>query len=372
MLLNQVKRVAALLAVPGAFFVTAAVTLMSASPAQAQLNFNFTPETGQTVSAQAQQGFQDGADFWRGFLNDNITVNLTIGFRSLSPGVIAQAGSTLLQTTYADVSDSLRSDLRSADDQTATGSLPGGSGVNFLINRTSANGNSATPYLDNNNSANNTNIVSTKANFKALGAQNLDQMFGTNDATIIFNSDFAFDFDRSNGIDSNAFDFVGVAAHEIGHSLGFISGVDDLDASPGASEDSYRLFIMDLFRYSNDSVAQGVRDFTADNRDKFFSINGGASQISLFSTGPRFGDGRQASHWKDNELTGTYYGIMDPTGRTGELLNLTENDRRMLDVIGYNRFDIGVVPEPGTLALVAVGAIGPGGLALIRRRRRKK
>ncbi|MBK7264236.1 MAG: hypothetical protein IPI03_21390 [Rubrivivax sp.] len=48
------------------------------------------------------------------------------------------------------------------------------------------------------------------------------------DAFVQFNSNYAFDHDRSNGIGSGQFDFVGIAAHEIGHALGFVSGVDVL------------------------------------------------------------------------------------------------------------------------------------------------
>ena len=36
-----------------------------------------------------------------------------------------------------------------------------------------------------------------------------------------------------------------------------------------------------------------------------------------FSTGSTQGDGRQTSHWKDNNLTGTLLGVMDPTLASG-------------------------------------------------------
>lgn len=49
------------------------------------------------------------------------------------------------------------------------------------------------------------------------------------DGSITFNSKRTFDFDPSNGITAGQFDFVGTATHEIGHVLGFISGVDILD-----------------------------------------------------------------------------------------------------------------------------------------------
>jgi hypothetical protein len=105
---------------------------------------------------------------------------------------------------------------------------------------------------------------------------------------------------------------------------------------------------LDLFRYSADSVAQGagVIDWTADNRSKYFSIDGGATSIAAFATGVNFGDGRQASHWKDN----LGLGIMDPTAARGELLAISANDIQALDVIGWNL----AVPEPGTFLLMGL------------------
>jgi hypothetical protein len=42
-----------------------------------------------------------------------------------------------------------------------------------------------------------------------------------------------------------------------------------------------------------------------------------ATNLALFSTGLYQGDGNQASHWKDDVLTGSFIGIMDPTAGLG-------------------------------------------------------
>ncbi|HXJ43420.1 MAG TPA: NF038122 family metalloprotease, partial [Bryobacteraceae bacterium] len=130
-------------------------------------------------------------------------------------------------------------------------------------------------------------------------------------------------------------------------------------ANGGPYRDDQMDFVstLDLFRFSTESVQQGagVIDFTADTRAKYFSINGGATSIADFATGVTYGDGRQASHWKDN----LGLGIMDPTAAPGELLAISATDVQALDVIGYNL----AAPEPGTFLLLAAG------LAVIARRR---
>ena len=47
------------------------------------------------------------------------------------------------------------------------------------------------------------------------------------------------------------------------------------------------------------------------------------------------GDREQASHWKDDRLTGQYIGITDPTLADGERDVITENDLAALKSFGY-------------------------------------
>jgi len=81
-----------------------------------------------------------------------------------------------------------------------------------------------------------------------------------------------------------------------------------------------------------------------------------------FSTGVSTGDGRQAAHWKDNNLTGILLGIMDPTLASGVAISISANDLRALDLIGWDP-----VPEPATFVL-----LGSGLLVVAWRRRRAR
>ena len=77
------------------------------------------------------------------------------------------------------------------------------------------------------------------ANLRALGLINPvanpsgEQANFGDPPSIGFNSEFDFDFDPSNGVDSNKTDFDSVVQHELGHVLGFESnvGYKEIDSS---------------------------------------------------------------------------------------------------------------------------------------------
>jgi PEP-CTERM motif len=353
--------------------MTGAVLLAISGASSANLVFNFTFIAG--TSAQAIQGFNDAAARWSNVLTDNVTLDMTVGTASLGAGILASFGSRNTSFSYSSFYSALNADQSSASDATAVGSLGAGPSFAMLINRTADNPNgagSATTYVDA-TGANNNTIRLTTANAKALGLAvgtgTVGACAATCDASITFSNAFAYDFNPNNGITAGQLDFVGIATNQIGRALGFASGVDILDINsppvngPFTADQFTFVNSLDLFRYSAASAAQGVIDFSADTRSKYFSIDGGATNIANFSTGRNFGDGHQAGHWKDN----LGLGIMDPTAAFGELLAISANDIQAFDVIGWNLADVNnSVPEPSALALVGLSLAG---LAFSRRRR---
>ena len=320
----------------------------------------------------AQDGFRRAADYWESQFTDPVTVNLTIGFSALGSGILGEASSTSIFPTVASTMNSMLLDVTSASDLTATSHLPAlnsGYFLSFLTQKNTEGGSTAVS-LDNDTLVNGPNwyynnafLDLTTANAKALGwvAPNP----AAEDASITFSSAFSWDFDPSDGVGVGLQDFVGVAIHEIGHALGFVSGVDAVDycITNQIDLDPYAVYsVLDLFRYS----ATGTLNLAA-GADAYFSLNGGATSLGGFSTGVFNvnGDGRQASHWKDN----LGLGIMDPTmNPAGQINTPSELDLLVFDVIGWDRVsNVSPVPEPGSV-FGLLGLLG-GGLLLRRRGR---
>ena len=326
---------------PSAYWATALGIFAVTMPGWANLTFNIIPEAG--TPQYVVDGFNAAAARWSSVLANPITVNIDLGWLPLASGVLGQTAPTFVQQDYSAVTAALNASATSADDHSAYAHLQSGPTYSRLINHTTDNpngANSATYYV-----SSLTPVLITSANARALG---LAGASSSPDATIRFNANAAFDFNPADGTNPSQFDFVTVAAHELGHALGFISVVNQLEQQGGAAG-QLPSSILDLFRFSAASIAAGpgFGDVTADGRNKYFSVDGGANAVAPFATGAIYGTGYQADHWQEFSFTG----LMDAQSFPGLQRRIGPTDLRAFDVLGYT------VPEPGTAALLGLATL---------------
>lgn len=319
--------------------VLAAMVFSGPAPA---LTIEFVQGSG--FLAQATPALQRAATQWIGVLGDPVTVTINTDFANLgAPNIIGNASSLTLTTTndgFDLVRSRLVADAADEPDDGIVAALPTlGQFEPLLPEGFSFNG----------------ELSGTKANFKALGFSGLDVQFGPADAFINFNTQFGFDFDNSDGVTPGTMDFETVAAHEIGHALGFVSIVDMVDGAAGGAVSPR---ILDLFRFPAGDIPRDAVEFTTAPRELRPGREAVTSDTVLdlpMSTGVNGGDGRQASHFKDDAFSGVEHtGILDPTLALGQVFEVTAADLRALDLIGY---DVAVVPLPPAWILMVPVAL---------------
>ncbi len=305
---------------------------------------NIVINPGATLAGNtaALSAFQRAANTWGKLFNDPITVTINADLAPLGSGILGSTSSVILTGAYNTIRNQMVTDAADEASNGIVAYLPTSSQVSAYV--PTGFGLSSSMY-------------GTKANLKAMGFAGLDGAFGAMDAEITFSTNFNFDYDNSNGVTAGSYDFETVAAHEIGHVLGFVSAVDIVDyyLAIGQKTD-IPFYALDLFRFGT-ATPTDEASFTTTPRSL---LTGGTSYFSdvdnkwSLSTGYYTGDGRQASHWKADELTGIYIGLMDPTLASATVENITGADIRALDVIGW---DLTPVPIPPTLILFGSGML---------------
>ncbi|MBI3369091.1 MAG: PEP-CTERM sorting domain-containing protein [Burkholderiales bacterium] len=354
----------------------AAVAALAASHANAA-TINLI-DLGGVTGSPAEQGFKIAADYWAKMFTNTATINLGVKFAPLGPGIIGSTGSRRADMSVANWEARFNATKSGSAIDSAivlpmltTGGI---SGLTVGVDGSGNNDTSVTAVLNGTQTASRV-LYANSSVIKAIGGSLSSP--GSRDGNVTFSSTFAFDFNPNDGISAGSFDFIGVAIHEIGHALGFVSGVDFFDyysfpGGPGRGALGYDLndtsifSALDMFRYS----APGTLDFRTGGT-KYFSIDGGATALfgNTMSTGAYNGDGHQASHWKDTAGCAVGNGIMDPTFCFGQMGVVTGLDLAAFDAMGWNlavnALAIGNtstseiynkylgVPEPSSLALMA-------------------
>jgi len=273
------------------------------------------------ASAGFFTAIDNAAQFYESAYTDSITINMQVGWglidgRSLNPGDFGQSQTNQTGVYgYATIKNALTLDSKSADDATAVANLP----ANYPVS--------------------NASFVMSDAEAKALGL--LSGSATGIDGYIGFDSKASYTFDPNNRAVAGEYDVTGLAEHEVSEVMGRY-GLGQNGASSG------RYSPIDLFRYTS----AGVLDTVRENGD-YFSINNGVSNINTYNgTG-----GGDLSDWSGRTLD-SYNAFFN----SGVEMPVSAGDLTLMDVIGYDR----AVPEPASMTLLAVGAIG----LLTRRNRR--
>ena len=192
--------------------LSAMLVVALASTASAGFVININAGSGLSGNAAALAAFDRAAQQYESIFFDDITVTIDADFLNFNDvNVIGSTSSVTLSTDF----DTIRNAI------VADGVVDGDGIVAFLP--TAGQFSAFVPQGFVISGA----MAATKANLKALGFAGLDDPvsaggFGLTDATINFNTQFSFDFDNSDGVGAAMVDFETVAAHEIGHALGFV------------------------------------------------------------------------------------------------------------------------------------------------------
>ncbi|MCA9243754.1 MAG: NF038122 family metalloprotease, partial [Phycisphaerales bacterium] len=266
-----------------------------------------------SVPAAAVAALADVEAYIESQFDNETTMTIDVSFASMNPNVIGVTGNIFVQTPWMDARPALRASMDFDDeiqDFLPTGAVP-------------------VRYSPNGSVSNELRVFFSRGNYRAV----VGSISGSV-AQITLNSQYNFDYNPANGVPGSATSFIDVMVHEVGHMLGFVSGVDDRVND---------IDVLDLFRFrrgSDPNNPSTLAEFTTTPRLAVFDAPGtDQSNSDIITDEYRMSDGNpyQASHFREVSI-GSPIGIMDPALAGGETFypNYYQTaDLKMFDAIGY-------------------------------------
>ena len=294
----------------------------------AGLNIEYILSSAVAADQDFVDGLLRGAEYWEDMINSEATLVVFVGFTS-NQSFLAAASTTLYGWDYPNIRDNtIAAAAPTVADYVAA--LP----EVLSYQKTAGSGDTIS----------NASMIINNAVYQALGFPSLIGP-GDNDGFIVFNTDFDFDPDPSDGITPGFRDLVYIMVHELGHALGFTSTVDTGNGPNFFNSlDMFRLGTLGAF--NEPSTLAEFSDFDRELRP---GVEAAIARVGFFqnilgplsfSTGNNNGDGRQASHWKDDALLGLPLpiGVMDPTYNGDQIPPgyVTDADRLAFSLIGWD------------------------------------
>jgi hypothetical protein len=263
--------------------------------------------TGHANAAAIQAMINRAISIYESRFRDPITIEILFRYTNTLPngtpfpsGQISQSDWVYYQVPWNSYIHALRADAKTNNDILANASLPDNAFSTYL-NPTSAGGRAVE--------------LNTRPAMFENGTVGAD---GTFDGIVTLNSAAAFQFSRPpNG---NNFDAQYFTEHEIDEVIGLGSHLN----LPGSS---FRP--QDLFSWS----ARGSRNFSSSGV-RYFSINGGSTNIVNFNQNPNF----EFGDWSSSACPQVHPYVQNASGCPGQFSDVatTSPEGVNLDVIGYD------------------------------------
>lgn len=284
------------------------VTVVGGAGARAGLDVSFVIGAG--VPSQAVAALTVAHNYLQAAVPyKTMTVTVNVSFASLPAGVLGATSPTYGYVSYAGSRSGL---IAGAGDNTIMGSLPTPTlPVRYTTGATTAEN----------------RVIWTTANYRAT----VGSVSGA-DANMQFSTNFAFDYDPSNGISAGTTSFVDVVIHEVCHALGVTSGV-------GVSAFNNDVTTMDIFRFRYaDYYPDTYANFTSVARWRVYN-NGNPYFKHIPMYGPyqpipvEDGSPYQAGHLRQG------WGLMSPAIGTGVTYGpnyINTPLQTVLDYLGYD------------------------------------